>query len=413
MRTNWTKKKTEVTSVGYSVIAGSLFAFIANRMNAIIIPFICIDLHGSPRFIGLFAATTGIGALFSNYANRPLLRFQNRLTRLLLFGIVELIAGGLIVLSAYSASMFVIALSLAGYLAGTAEVGISTSRQEMISQLGSDGQTDIFMSVEEAASKIAILSGGALAGLTIGLLGVARASIVPVVLILIGTLVYAFLLTRRSSALGRLGNADHEDDHGTKTRLLPLPDRASSPQIFFIILRFVSSFMWFSFSLGLALYGAQKTNDANGASLVSVATVLYGVGTIIGASMSVFVSGRISITRRIVLGWAGSSLMFVLLSMSIDNLIAVGLVSFIGGLFSPIGIAALNASIATIEDIHQRSQHQMFLNWGLVLSISIGSAFGGVLLGILGVRFSLLLSGLFVLIPVCTFCLLPAKRRSG
>ena len=413
MRTNWTKNRTEVTSVGYGVIAGSLFAFIANRMNVIIIPFICIDLHGSPSFIGLFAATTGIGALLSNYANRPLLRFQNRLTRLLLFGIVELIAGSLIVLSAYSASTFVIALSIAGYLAGTAEVGISTSRQEMISQLGSAGQTDTFMSVEEAASKIAILSGGSLAGLTIGLLGVAQASIVPVILILIGILVYAFLLTGRNSALGRLGDADPPDDHGTKTRLLPLPDRASNPQIFFIILRFVSSFMWFSFSLGLALYGAQKTNGANGASLVSLATVLYGVGTIIGASVSVFVSGRISITRRIVLGWAGSSLMFVLLSMSIDSLIAVGLVSFIGGLFSPIGIAALNASIGSIEDIHQRSQHQMFLNWGLILSISIGSAFGGVLLPILGVQFSLLLSGLLVLIPVCTFCLLRAKRRSG
>ena len=103
MRTNWTKNRTEVTSVGYGVIAGSLFAFIANRMNVIIIPFICIDLHGSPSFIGLFAATTGIGALLSNYANRPLLRFQNRLTRLLLFGIVELIAGSLIVLSAWVA----------------------------------------------------------------------------------------------------------------------------------------------------------------------------------------------------------------------------------------------------------------------------------------------------------------------
>lgn len=379
----------------------------------IIIPFICIELHGSPSFLGLFAATTGIGALLSNYANKPLLRFQNRLNRLLLLGVIELVAGGLIVVSAYSASAFIVALSIAGYLAGTAEVGISTSRQELISQLGSARQTDTFMSVEEAASKIAILGGGSLAGLTIGLFGVARATIVPLVLILIGTLIYSILLTSPSSALGRLKHSDTPVDRDTKSKLLPLPDRTSSPQIFFIMLRFVSSFMWFSFSLGLALYGAQNSVGANGASLVSLATVLYGAGTIIGASASVFISGHISITRRIVLGWMGSSLMFVLLSVSIDDLIAVGLISFIGGLFSPVGIAALNASIGNINDIHQRSQHQMFLNWGLVLSISVGSAFGGVLLSILGVRISLLLSGLLVLIPVCTFCLLRTKCGNG
>ncbi|MEV0894390.1 MFS transporter [Promicromonospora sp. NPDC050262] len=104
----------------------------------------------------------------------------------------------------------------------------------------------------------------------------------------------------------------------------------------------VGGVTWFAFALGLALLGVELDRPGE---LIAAGMAGYGVATV-GVSFIVpLVVHRVPRIPAIVTSWVVFGLAYLALPAAAPNLLAVGVVSALGGLAMPFGIAALNALI--------------------------------------------------------------------
>ncbi|WP_285105864.1 MFS transporter [Promicromonospora sp. MEB111] len=104
----------------------------------------------------------------------------------------------------------------------------------------------------------------------------------------------------------------------------------------------VGGVTWFAFALGLALLGVELDRPGE---LIAAGMAGYGAATV-GVSFIVpLVVHRVPRIPAIVTSWVVFGLAYLALPAAAPNLLAVGVVSALGGLAMPFGIAALNALI--------------------------------------------------------------------
>ncbi len=152
----------------------------------------------------------------------------------------------------------------------------------------------------------------------------------------------------------------------------------------------VGGVTWFAFALGLALLGVELDRPGE---LIAAGMAGYGAATV-GVSFVVpLVVHRVPRIPAIVASWVVFGVAYVALPAAAPNLLAVGLVSALGGLAMPFGIAALNALI--VERTTGAARRTAFTAETVLHAggASLGLLVGGALIGALGAGPVLVVTG--------------------
>lgn len=153
----------------------------------------------------------------------------------------------------------------------------------------------------------------------------------------------------------------------------------------------VGGITWFAFTLGLALLGAELDRPGE---LIAAGMAGYGAATVGMSFMVPLVVHRVPRIPAIVVSWVVLGVAYLALPLAAPNLLAVALVSAMGGVTMPFGIAALNALIVdrtTGAERRTAFTAETVLHSG---GASAGLLAGGALIGALGAGPVLVVTGL-------------------
>ncbi|PUB22157.1 hypothetical protein C8K30_11325 [Promicromonospora sp. AC04] len=172
----------------------------------------------------------------------------------------------------------------------------------------------------------------------------------------------------------------------------------------------IGGITWFAFTLGLALLGAELDRPGE---LIAAGMTGYGVATV-GVSFVVpLVIHRVPRVPAIVVSWVMLGAAYLALPMAAPNLLAVGLVSAVGGSTMPFGIAALNALIVDRTTGAERSAAftaETVLHSG---GASVGLLVGGALIGAFGAGPVLVVTGLMQVVAALAAASWLRAARAG
>ncbi|GAA2238753.1 hypothetical protein GCM10010413_44990 [Promicromonospora sukumoe] len=173
----------------------------------------------------------------------------------------------------------------------------------------------------------------------------------------------------------------------------------------------VGGVTWFAFALGLALLGVELDRPGE---LIAAGMAGYGAATV-GVSFVVpLVVHRVPRIPAIITSWVVFGLAYLALPMAAPDLLAVGVVSAVGGLAMPFGIAALNALI--VERTTGAGRRTAFTAETVLHAggASLGLLVGGGLIGAFGAGPVLVVTGGFQVLACAAAVLwLRARRRSA
>ena len=173
----------------------------------------------------------------------------------------------------------------------------------------------------------------------------------------------------------------------------------------------IGGITWFAFTLGLTLLGAELDRPGE---LVAAGLAGYGTATV-GMSVVVpLVVHRVPRIPAIVVSWVMMGVAYLALPVAAPNLLAVALVSAVGGVTMPFGIAALNALVVdrtTGAERRTAFTAETVLHSG---GASAGLLVGGALIGAFGAGPVLVVTGLMqVVAAVAAVLWLRIRSRSA
>lgn len=202
----------------------------------------------------------------------------------------------------------------------------------------------------------------------------------------------------------------------SRTELEPVPSvravlRAHPDLAVGIGLAGIGGITWFAFTLGLALLGAELDRPGE---LIAAGMTGYGAATV-GVSFVVpLVVHRVPRVPAIVLSWVMLGLAYLALPVAAPNLLGVALVSAVGGMTMPFGIAAVNALIVdrtTGAERRAAFTAETVLHSG---GASAGLLVGGALIGAFGAGPVLVVTGLMqVVAALVAAAWLRARHSAG
>lgn len=172
----------------------------------------------------------------------------------------------------------------------------------------------------------------------------------------------------------------------------------------------VGGVTWFAFALGLALLGVELDRPGE---LIAAGMAGYGVATV-GVSFVVpLVVHRVPRVPAIVTSWVVFGLAYLALPLAAPDLLAVGVVSAVGGLAMPFGIAALNALI--VERTMGAARRTAFTAETVLHAggASLGLLAGGALIGTFGAGPVLVVTGGFQVLACVAAVIWLRTRQSA
>ncbi|MFI9486777.1 MFS transporter [Promicromonospora sp. NPDC052451] len=192
--------------------------------------------------------------------------------------------------------------------------------------------------------------------------------------------------TEGGAGVGDGRTAGSDDGSSVRALLRAHPDLAVG-----LGLAGVGGVTWFGFTLGLALLGAELGRPGE---LIAAGMAGYGTATVGASFVAPLVVDRVPRIPAIVISWVVFGLAYLALPVAAPDLAAVGLVSAVGGITMPFGIAALNALIVdrtTGAERRTAFTAETVLHAG---GASAGLLAGGALIGAFGAGPVLVVTGL-------------------
>lgn len=172
----------------------------------------------------------------------------------------------------------------------------------------------------------------------------------------------------------------------------------------------VGGVTWFAFALGLALLGVELDRPGE---LIAAGMAGYGAATV-GVSFVVpLVVHRVPRIPAIVASWVLFGVAYLALPAAAPDLLAVGLVSAVGGLAMPFGIAALNALI--VDRTSGAARRTAFTAETVLHAggASLGLLAGGALIGAFGAGPVLVVTGLLQVVAALGAAVWLRTRRAS
>jgi hypothetical protein len=152
----------------------------------------------------------------------------------------------------------------------------------------------------------------------------------------------------------------------------------------------VGGLVWFAFTLGLAILGAETGRPG---LLISAGMTGYGAGSLAGALLAPVLVPRLPPLATMAAGWILLGATFATLPAVTASLPLIAVVAALGGLAMPLGIGAVNRLITTRTEGAER--RAAFAVESLVHdgAVSIGLLAGGAVIGLAGAGPTLVVAG--------------------
>jgi predicted MFS family arabinose efflux permease len=171
----------------------------------------------------------------------------------------------------------------------------------------------------------------------------------------------------------------------------------------------VGWFWWFAFALGLAILGAETGRPGQ---LVAAGMAGYGMGSLAGSATAPLVVTRLPRVPTMVIGWIVLGATFTALPWVDGSLLALALVSAVGGFVTPFGLAALNAVIT--EQTSGEDRRTAFAAQHVAGSggSSLGMLTGGAVIAVVGAENTMHVAGVILIaLPVVLVARTLLRRR--
>lgn len=357
------------------------------RVAQVAVPLVVLAATGSAALTGLAAGATAVPVLLSPWWARRL-RGRIRSGRAIaLCYLGEAASLAAIPAAATAGLLSWPVLLLAGLALGVFETLDGPARDTLIADLGDRIAADrafALLSTREFFRRAGMVAGPALGGAAVGW---------GHPLALLWAEAIAVLVSALLTAL--VGPA--EDRRTTRTvppataRIWPAV-RGRRDVLLGWVVRGTGCTLWFAFSLGLALLGAETGRPG---TLMATGLAAYGAGSLVGTPVSVLLLRRLPVLPAVCAAWALTGLAWALMGVT-GSLLVIGAVAAVSGVAVAIGNGGVTALITRTSAGDER---RALLAGQSVLvngSSSAGLLVGGPVLALLGARQSLVGCGSLV-----------------
>ncbi|MFU8872873.1 MFS transporter [Micromonospora sp. SL4-19] len=367
-----------------AMLTTTFVAWMGQRTTAVALPLVALAETGSAWSTGLVGGAVGLPMLASPWWARGL---RQRLTtgRALACVLAVQVVGLLVVpVGAAVGRVNAIHLATAGLITGCATALSGPGQRALLSDicdsLGSSVATKMLawqdfvhrvtMILAPPAAGWAVAFGGPLPLLWAEAVGVSAGAVL--------------LLSVRSTA--RVAAAARPTDAPALRHVLAQHGDIRRA----VTMSGVGGLVWFAFTLGLAILGAEAGRPG---LLISAGMAGYGTGSLAGALLAPVLVPRMPALATMATGWAVLGVAFMALPAVTSSLVLLGCVAAVGGFSMPLGIGALNRLISTRTDGADR--RAAFAAESLVHdgAVSIGLLAGGAVIGVVGAGPALVAAG--------------------
>lgn len=366
------------------LLAGIAVTDLAVRVVQVALPLVVLTATGSAAATGLVAGASGLPVLLSPWWARRL-RDRVRSGRALAACYVGEV-GALVIVATWATrhdTRWAVLLA-AGFVLGLAEALSGPGRDAMVADLGDVLGPDralTLLTTRELFRRIGMVVGPALGGI-----GVATGHAVALLWAEVGAVLVALVLALPVGRVSDPGSGAAVPS--IRSLLRSRPDVLAG-----WLIRGTGCLLWFGFTLGLSLLGAERGRP--GAYLAAGMTA-YGIGSIAGTLVTVPLLRVLPVLPAIAGAWAVTGACWLVMAASAPTPWATGSITA-AGLVSGVGVVIGNAGItAQITRGSTGGERRALLTGQNVVvsaSSSAGLLGGGLLLAAVGPTVTLGITG--------------------
>ena len=365
------------------VLLTTFVSWLGLRLTEVALPLVALQQTGSVWATGLVAGSSGIALLTSPWWAA---RLRHRLTSgPALAAVLGVQAVGYLTVAVAAAldALTVVHLCVGGLIAGAATSVGGPATRALLADIGDrigPGVAVRAVAWQDFAHRISMVVSPPVAALVVTQYGALPLMWAESVAVLVAAAVVV-----------RVGTYDVA--RGT-TESIPHRARAvlrAHPLVSDgIVMAAIGWFWWFAFALGLAILGAETGRPGQ---LIAAGMTGYGIGSLAGSATAPLIATRLPRVPTIVIGWMVLGAAFTSLPWIDGSLLALALVSAVGGFVTPLSLAALNALI--IEHTSGPERRTAFATYYVASSggSSVGMLCGGAVIGLLGAETTLHVGG--------------------
>lgn len=415
-----------------TLTATTFVTWTGQRITAVALPLVALDQTGDAWTTGLVGGFAGLPLLTSAWWGR---RLRARLTSgrsLAILLAVQVLGLVMVPVAAVTVGVGAVVLCATGLVTGTTSAMLAPAQRALtadLAELPGNGP-DVgarALAWQDLAHRSSMIFAPPLGAWLLVVWGAepllwCEAAAVALSAVAMLTVPGASPRTPRGSSLSRPGEVSTSSTNGecstngegsTSGEGEPAPSiravlRQHPDLAVGIWLAGIGGVTWFAFTLGLTLLGAELDRPGE---LVAAGMAGYGAATV-GLSFVVpLVVHRVPRIPAIVVSWVVFGLAYLALPLAAPNLLAVALVSAVGGVTMPFGIAALNALI--VERTTGAERRTAFTAETVLHSggASAGLLVGGALIGAFGAGPVLVVTGLVQVVAAVVAVLWLRTRR--
>ncbi|NYD43477.1 hypothetical protein BJZ21_003560 [Nocardioides panaciterrulae] len=384
-----------------SLLLGSATQDLAFRLAQVALPLVVLGSTGSVALTGLVAGAEGVPVLLSPWWARRARQWVGSGRRLACLAVLDAAALSVVPAAALLGVVSAGVLLGAGLLLGVGETLGGPGRAALLAEVGDRLGADraiTLLTWQDLLRRVGMLVGPGL-----GAAGVALGFTTALLWVQAATVLVAGLL-----AWPVPGGTPAPAGPGCPPTPAIRSALVGRPEVLVgWVLRGTNSAVWFAFTLGLAVLGAQQGRPG---VLYAWGMTGYGAGSVVGTLLAVPVVRRGRVLAVVSTAWTAAGAAWVLMGVW-PTPFGAGLAAAAAGASVVVGITAVNAAITrTAEGAVRRT---LLSGQAVVVSASssVGMLLGGAVLGLLGVRSTLVASGL--LVSAVSLAAPRLARRSG
>jgi MFS family permease len=365
------------------VLLTTFVSWIGLRLTEVALPLIALQQTGSVWATGLVAGSSGIALLTSPWWAA---RLRQRLTSgPALAAVLGVQALGYLTVAVAAAldALTVVHLCLGGLIAGAATSVGGPATRALLADIGDrigPGVAVRAVAWQDLAHRISMVVSPPVAALVVTQYGAMPLMWADSLAVLVAAAVVA-----RVGMYGLARGTAESIPRRAREVLRAHPLVADG-----IVMAAVGWFWWFAFALGLAILGAETGRPGQ---LIAAGMTGYGIGSLAGSVTAPLVATRLPRVPTIVTGWMVLGAAFASLPLIDGSLLALALVSAVGGFVTPLSLAAMNALI--IEHTSGPERRTAFATQYVASSggSSVGMLCGGAVIALLGAETTLHVAG--------------------
>jgi MFS family permease len=289
------------------MLSGIAVTDLAFRVSQVALPLVVLASTGSAAATGLVGGASGIPVLLSPWWARHARQWVDRGSRVAACYLGEIAALAVVAACATLGWVQVGVLAAAGLTLGVAEALSGPGRDALVADLGDELGPDRALSLLN--TRDFFRRAGMVVGPAIGGVAVAAGHAVAVLWVEVGAIAFsallAMLVPRRAVHPVVVDSEAMAQAPRIWSSVRQVPDVLAG-----WVIRGSGCFLWFAFSLGLAVLGAHR--GVGGAYLAAGMTA-YGVGSVLGTLGVVAVVRRVPVLPAAAIAWLVTAVAWVVM----------------------------------------------------------------------------------------------------